>query len=54
MATHTMQKMEFFLEVAKEYGFNINAVFGAHSNAEELHAVLGHKLRVPKHKGVIH
>ena len=54
MATHTIQQQENFWKVAKEYGIDIDTIFGANADIEELHAVLGQKLRVPNRKGVIH
>jgi murein DD-endopeptidase MepM/ murein hydrolase activator NlpD len=54
IATHTIQQKENFWKVAKEYGVDIDTIFGANSDVEELHAVLGQKLRVPNRKGVIH
>ena len=52
MATH--RRHENYWKVAKEYGIDIDTIFGANSGVEELHAVLGQKLRVPNHKGVVH
>jgi len=54
MATHTIRRHENYWKVAKAYGVDIDTIFGANSDVQELHAVLGQKLRVPNHKGVVH
>ncbi|HET6365284.1 MAG: LysM peptidoglycan-binding domain-containing M23 family metallopeptidase [Nitrospirota bacterium] len=54
MAMHTIQQKENFWKVARKYGVDIDTIFGANPDVEELHAVLGQKLRIPNHKGVIH
>lgn len=54
IALHPIGRKENYWKVARQYNVDIDTIIGANPGLEELHAVLGQKLRVPGRKGVIH